>query len=234
MQLSHCPSDLALEAFANGELDDSVAELTRAHLTSCQSCRLRHEVQARERAEFYATAPTFEVHAQRFVAPRRRRSFIAGGLAVAAMAAAALLVVFGTPSETRLKGQPSIGFYVKRGDHVRESDGMISLRPGDLLRFTYTSDRDRYFALFDRDPRSASIFYPQGQRAMLLRAGRDVPLQFSVELDDTPGVETVHALFCSESFELEPLRAALEQTRRLPVPAGCHEDTRTLNREAAK
>lgn len=232
MRLSHCPSVLALEAFANGELDAPVLEHTRAHLAQCERCRARHAQQERERADFYATAPSFEAHAQRFVPAKPRRGVVAGS--VIALAAAALLVVLGTPSENRLKGKPSIGFYVKRGDQVRESDGMVSLRPGDLLRFTYSSDRERYFALFDRDQRAASVFYPQSQQAILLHAGRDVPLQFSVELDDTQGVESVHALFCPESFELEPLRAALEKTGRLPVPADCQIDTRMLQREAAR
>ncbi|HTU57370.1 MAG TPA: DUF4384 domain-containing protein [Polyangiales bacterium] len=239
MRLSHCPSALALEAFANGELEASLHEHTRAHVAECDRCRARHAQQERERAEFYATAPTFEAHAQRFIPAKPRRRVVAGvvvalAAAAAAAAAATLLAVVGRPSENRLKGSPTIGFYVKRGDRVRESDGMSSLRPGDLLRFTYSSDRERYFALFDRDQRAASVFYPPGERAILLRPGRDVPLQFSVELDDTPGVESVHALFCAESFELEPLRAALQQAGRVPVPAGCQTDTRTLQREAAK
>jgi hypothetical protein len=236
---SDCPSDLTLDAWANGELDVSLIEPTRSHLAECARCQVRHETHARERAEFYEAAPTFEAHARRFVpersTPVRRRStptMIAGG--IAALAAVALLTVLETREENRLKGRPSIGFHVKRGDQVQESDGTMTLRPGDLLRFTYTIDRDRYFALFNRDQRTASVFYPQGEQALLLRAGREVPLPFSVELDDTPGPESVYGVFCLERFELAPLRAALERTGRLPAPPGCQVDARTLHKEASK
>ena len=63
-----------------------------------------------------------------------------------------------------------------------------------------------------------------------MAAGRDVALDFSLELDDQLGEEQVHALFCNEPVVLEPLRAQLESTRALKTPPGCTGQLIKLNK----
>jgi hypothetical protein len=57
-----------------------------------------------------------------------------------------------------------------------------------------------------------------------MRAGSDVALDFSVELDEKPGDEWIQALFCRAPFEVEPVRASLETKRGLSIPKGCQLD----------
>jgi hypothetical protein len=80
------------------------------------------------------------------------------------------------------------------------------------------------------DARAASVYYPTGPRAAAVRAGNDVALDFSVELDGQLGEERVYALFCETAVEIEPLRAALSETARLPETAGCQAEVIVLQK----
>jgi hypothetical protein len=249
MQYLNHVSELVLDELATRELDSRESDRVAEHLASCDQCRERHEALERERAAFLAAAPSFEAHAARFVSaaaaeraersvetePRpstvrpvaplisARQSAWLVASSVAAMAAAALLVVWlGQPLErTYSKGQPHIGWFVKRGDQVHRARADEPLYPRDDLRFVYSSEAPRYFALFNRDAKSAAVYFPPGPSAARVRAGNDVALDFSVELDEQLGTERVWALFCEDGFEIEPLRAALLATGRLPERPGC-------------
>jgi hypothetical protein len=136
--------------------------------------------------------------------------------------------------ETRLKGGPSLGYFVKRTGHVWAGDPGTVLQPGDLLRFTYTTERDSYLAVLDQDARSTQVYFPSGARAAFVRSGVAAVLDFSVELDATPGEERVYALFCDTSVEIAPVRASLADTGRLDPPDGCKLDTLTLRKASAR
>jgi hypothetical protein len=80
---------------------------------SCQRCQARHQAFERQRAEFLAAAPSFAVHAQKFVPQRasraarafeakRRPPLLAAG--VIAIAAAIAFMLLPSSHETRLKG----------------------------------------------------------------------------------------------------------------------------------
>jgi hypothetical protein len=239
-----CVSDLVLDEWASGELDAATRERTERHIAGCPRCEARHAAFEQTRVEFGAAAPTFEAHARRFVPQRparnavaartgltRRRAWTAGGAAAVLAIAAAVVIAINPVEQTRLKGGPTIGYFVKRGERTQPGEVTTVVRAGDLLRFTYSSAQDRYFALFNRDGKSASIYYPEGAQGIRVKAGTNVALEFSVQLDDAPGPEEVHALFCGQSFELAPLRAALNDTGRLPVPAGCQHRVLVLPKE---
>jgi hypothetical protein len=154
--------------------------------------------------------------------------------ATSVMMLAALLVVWtGSPSEvTRSKGAPHVTWFVKRGEQVQRGRTGETLYPGDSLRFVYSSDAPRFLALFNLDAREASVYYPSTPDALRVRAGNEVALDFSVELDALLGTERVYAMFCEETFRLEPLRAALFETGRLPERAGCRSEMITLRKVA--
>jgi hypothetical protein len=233
-----CLSDLALDQWSNGELDGQERQQVEAHVATCPRCHAQHAELERKRAEFYAAAPSFEEHAARFVtAPNvggrpRRVAALAAGLAALAALAMIALRPSGLPI-TRSKGAPYIGYFVKRDNRIVPGSEATRLRPGDLLRFNYSSSREYYLALFNLDSREASVYFPSAPHAARVPSGSEIPLDFSVELDATPGVEHVHALFCEQRFELEPLRAALFASGRLPVPNGCHVNSLTLHKVAA-
>jgi anti-sigma factor RsiW len=231
-----CLSDLSLDEWASGELDAADRERVTEHLADCARCRGRRDELERERATFYAAAPSWQSHALRAI-PKRRAVLrqVAFAATLAALAAlVAVAVVPGREPYTQQKGGPSIGYFVKRDERVLLGDSATRLQPGDLLRFTYSSEQARYLALFSRDSRTASVYFPTGTRAVRVPAGREVALDFSVQLDDAPGDESVHGLFCAESFELEPLRAALAASGQLPVTGACRLHTLTLRKAPAR
>jgi hypothetical protein len=259
-------SELVLDEWAAQELSTLESDRVAQHLATCEDCRERHEALERERHAFLAAAPSFHVHAARFVSsagvragvrqaqaeprpssegqlgPHRvrsaaRQSALLVASSIAAMAAAAVLVVWvAGPAEqrTNIKGQPHIGWFVKRGNQVRRGQADEPVYPRDELRFVYSSDAPRYFALFNLDARSATVYFPPGANGARVRAGSDLALDFSVELDDQLGTERVWALFCDQSFEVEPLRAALHATRRLPEPPGCTAELVALQKVAPR
>ncbi|HKU44314.1 MAG TPA: zf-HC2 domain-containing protein, partial [Polyangiales bacterium] len=129
-----CVSDLVLDEWASGELDDAARERTERHVAGCASCRARYASHERVRAEFLAAAPSFESHARRIHPQRTHRKLMVGALSVAALAAAVLLAVLPEPQGTRFKGGPSLGYFVKRGTQVQTGDATTVLRPRDSLR----------------------------------------------------------------------------------------------------
>jgi hypothetical protein len=138
------------------------------------------------------------------------------------------------PPATRIKGGPSASFFIKRGERVTRGVSGATVQPGDALRFTYTSEQDVHLALLGLDARTASVYFPSGQRAAPVAAGRDVALDFSIELDAQLGEEQIHALFCSEPVELEPLRAQLASARQLRAPASCTAQRIVLHKAAPR
>jgi hypothetical protein len=244
-----CASDLVLEAWAAGELSETRAAEVQAHVQGCERCSGRHAMHLRERAEFLEAAPSFEAHASligrtielapakaaKTARPQMRRVAAWAGGALSACATLWLMLRPGVEAlETRSKGVAHVEYYVKRGSHVHRGAPRERLRAGDQLRFTYSSDGSRFFALLDVDSRGARVYYPSGTRAVALAAGSAVPLDFGIELDDSVGVERIYAVFCAEPFELESLRAELARSGELRAPAGCQIDVTEIEKEAVQ
>lgn len=256
---SGCASDLRIDEALAGELPGAARAQLDDHLERCAHCRARYDGIAAEREAFLTAAPTFEALAERrAAAPRRARGPWVGGVGGVVGAAAGLAVaavVFlsirapapphgdalrgseaGNPvaSATRSKGGPRLGLFIKRGARVTPGQSGARVRPGDRVRFTYSSSRPRYFGLLNLDARRASVYYPSGGEAARVAAGSAIPLDFSVELDDTLGSERVFGVFCDAPFALEPLRRALDDKGGLQAPAGCAVDVVELRKEPAR
>jgi hypothetical protein len=234
---SGCVSDLVLDEWMTGELDAARGTQVESHLEHCPRCKDRRAVFAEAQRAFLDAAPSFDAHAAH-VGRRARPGLRATrrwpwlGAALAASMIALLALWPATEPSTRSKGGPHIGFFVKRGDRVTSGQSGEAVRPGDRLRFTYSSDRARYLALFNRDRRGAAIYYPSGTQAAHVAAGSGVALDFSIELDDSLGPERIYAVFCPSPFELEPMRTALMRSSDLAAPAGCHIDIAEITKEA--
>jgi hypothetical protein len=242
LQLSRpadCLTDLTLDLWTSGELSTLARARAASHMSACERCRRRHEALERERAAFYAAAPSFEAHAaalasgRKGVAPRRLSVVWFGSALTALAALVALALVPVATTRTRHKGGPSLGYFVKRGERVLQGERDTTVHPGDLIRFTYSTQQPRYLAIFGRDSQATSVYYPAGASAARVQAGSAVALDFSVELDDLLGEERVHALFCAHSFELAPLLASLDETGRLPVPNACQQVSLSLRKVPA-
>jgi len=250
-QSTECVSNLELDEWQAHELSALNEQRVIQHVAHCERCRSRRAAQLRDQAAFFAAAPSFREHAERFVtdaAPgSRSRSEPAAkvgashtaigvwGTAAALAALISLMLVPTTPRSTRAKGEPHLGFFVKRADAVSRGANGDTVYPNDLIRLVYTSDRSYYLAIFNVDARAATVYFPGAAQAKQVLAGNDMPLDFSVQLDEQLGSERVYAVFCSAAFPVEPLRAALAATHELPqLPAGCHRDLMTLNKAARK
>ena len=231
-----CISDLAFDQLLGASAEQGQSVSARAHLAECMRCALRYEALANQRAGFLERVPSWQrLHARHEAAKRgngRRRWLWGGGAAVAASLVLALSLAQGgaTPG-VRTKGGPRIGAYVKHGDRVARADSGSTVRPGDHVRFTYSSDQPVHFALLNRDALHATTYFPLGAQTAQVAAGRDVALDFSIKLDGEPGREQVHALFCQHPQALEPLRAALQATGRLPSLPDCRVDVLTLQKK---
>jgi hypothetical protein len=123
-----------------------------------------------------------------------------------------------------------IGFYVKRGEQVVRGMSGEKVHQGDRLRFTYSSDTASHLGLIYHHARGATTYFPLEARAAAVRPGHDVALDFAIELDADLGVERVFALFCANPIALEPVRAALQATGRLPDLADCTIDIIVLDK----
>ena len=240
-----CISDLVLDEWIAGELEVRARVQVEQHLSQCTRCQGRHAGFLNEQRGFFAAAPDLAAHAEllgrpnafadRAPNPRARsivRWMIPASAALAGCLAAVLWLRSAPDAGTRVKGGlPHLGFFVKRGTQIHRGQSGETVRAGDQLRFTYTSDQARYLALFDRDEHGASVYFPAGDRAIRVAPGSDIALDFSVELDDSAQPERLYAVFCPDPFAIEPIRAALSSSPQVQAPAQCHVTVTELHRE---
>jgi hypothetical protein len=230
-----CISDLAFDQLLGASAEPGQSVRLLAHVETCMRCALRYEAIASQRAGFLERMPSWQrLHAQRSAARRRGgpRRWLFGGAAVAAGLALAFSLAQGEAAPgLRSKGGPRIGAYVKHGERVARADDGSTVRPGDYIRFTYSSDQPVHFALLNRDALRATTYFPLGAQTAKVAAGHDVALDFSIKLDGQPGSEQIHGLFCQRPVPLEPLRAALQATGKLPPLPHCRVDVLTLEKK---
>jgi hypothetical protein len=230
-----CLTDLKLDAWFAGDLPDVARSAVVEHLAQCAHCRERRDAFASEREQFLALRPEPPVGTRPARNALARVAWIAAGLA----ATAALLLVArptAVPDDqaTRRKGGAQLGFFVERAGRAQPGVSGQVVHPGDRIRFTYSSDRALFLAIYGRDASgAASVYYPAGERAARVAEGYGALLDSAVELDGVLGAESVFALFCPDAFALEPPRAALAVGGSLEPQAACRIETLAWTKEAA-
>jgi hypothetical protein len=234
-----CITDLMFDAWLAADLPANRATELETHVSGCARCARRRAVLLGERAAFLSVAPvlkpavlvapTVPVASPRWRAP----------VAVLLSAAAAVMLVFvGTRQgghETRAKGTERLGFFVKHGDSIRRGEPGEHVRPGDLLRFTYSTARMGYLTILSLDATGhADVYYPTGPTAQRIHPASDEPLPAAVELDSVLGPERIVALFCEQPIELEPVRSSLERgaAATFRVPERCTRVELVLTKDA--
>jgi hypothetical protein len=225
-----CLSDLGFDEWHAGELDPDTENRASEHVTSCERCRIRKARLDAQRAQFIERSPSAPARKEN-VAPRRLGVVIRAfaGAALSAAALVALFIAFSPGSREqgdRVKGSHRLGFFVRRGEDTLEGMPGQRVFPGDQLRFVVTMREAAHVAVLSRDGAGkASVYFPTtGTHAQRLAESAARPLDGAIELDDTLGRERILGVFCPESFELEPLRRALEAQAELRPPAGCALD----------
>jgi hypothetical protein len=110
----------------------------------------------------------------------------------------------------------------------------VTAYPGDQLRFTYSSERPAYLAVLGRDQRATSVYFPSGPSAARVEGGRDLPLDFSLELDAQLGEEQLYLVLCPSQYAVSPLRTELEASGDLRAAPGCVVERIALHKEAPR
>ena len=256
-----CLSDLALDRWLAGELTPAEGRLAEEHVSSCEGCRSQRAELIAGRQGFLHAAPPFAAlergralvagTSRRPAAPVARRlppSFPAKWgagrwLAGAALAAAAVVALaIGQPwraseppsGATRTKGSiASLGWVVRRGDHVFAGGPAETLRAGDAVRFTLNARESVYVAIFGFDgvtePR---VYFPEAERLAKVEAGRERVLAMAIELDATPQDESGYAVYCRSAEPVASVRAALARSADEPrLPPGCSGEPWFLRKE---
>jgi hypothetical protein len=239
-----CLSNYAVDRWLVGQLSEDESRAMQEHVDDCPRCSLRCDELNRQRTAFYTRVPNWDTFEKRrgaaAVLPRPARR----AWALPLMAAAGLLAIgvgvgvgFGSSelrssASERSKGGPSIGFFVKRGEHIRRGITGEEVIPGELLRFTYSTERPLYFALLHADSAGATIQFPTQPNAARIDAGREIPLDFSIRLDSRLGTERVYGVFCEEAIALEPIRARLESSGSLSEVPRCRVDPVELKKRS--
>jgi hypothetical protein len=177
--------------------------------------------------------------AARAHAPHPSRYWLWLGAPLLAACAALAVIVLREQAPASRAAQdlaaPRLGYFIQRGDALIRGDGTGTVHPGDALRFVYSSDRDYYLAIMSADARGVGVYFPSGSVAELVRAGEEVTLDFSVELDATLGRERVTALFCPEAFNVDDLQSALSSGAvQLAALARCQRVAFELNKQPAR
>jgi hypothetical protein len=231
-----CHSALRLDRWMAGELPRAEAEELAAHVAACARCRAAVAAmeEERDRTELPPLRPAPAARAGRAAwfglrGPARRAGIpglTLAGVALAAAAVAAVILVRPDPGGERTKGaSPGLSMYVQHGDDVRRAGPGERVAPGDAVRFAVSLRRPAYVAVLTLDPAGrASVYFPGGARAEPITPdapGTEVALPLATRLDETQGQEQVFGLFCDQPVELEPLRARLAAVASGFDPPGC-------------
>jgi hypothetical protein len=234
-----CLSDLAFDELHAGELGVTSARRAEEHVAACARCRDRRQVLLTAQRDFLEQYPAAPDLARRS-RPRRGGRTYAVLVASLALAAAVALVVrtrhepegARAELETRSKGGARLSFHVKRRDRIFEGADGERVKAGDQLRFRVANASQRHVAVFSRDGSgAATVYYPPQSRSRALGPASETALDAAVQLDATPGEETLVGVFCDSEFELEPLRVALEHTGAVPTMPGCTIDELRIFKE---
>lgn len=235
-----CASDWALDRYVSGDLSPAERLVLEAHVSQCVQCCMRQDALLREREAFLARVPSWDAFREARETPRAsvmrprkaRRWPAAAGVA---LAASALLAVLAREpkAQVRSKGGAQLSVFVKHGQEVTLAEESTRVRPGDLLRVAYSTPIGRQFALLHRDAHSATVYYPAGApHTEAVSAGKQVALDFSIELDAQPGPEQLFGLFCERPTLLSPLVAALERGQDPLPPPHCQIEQVSLQKLA--
>jgi hypothetical protein len=248
-----CASDLKLDRWLAGELSEDERRAVEAHVESCDSCQRRYAALAESRRSFSREAPPFAAFERSEPRPsmgqpssgRRagRSHWLSGAsaLAVAATIALAISQLWSSSvpstrdadgSGTRAKGAlGSLGWVVKRGEHMFAGRIGQPLRAGDAVRFTVSAHQPVYVAILGLDPKGqVSVYYPEGELLSRVEAGRDQLLPAAIQFDAAAGEEQLYGVFCASAVAIAPVRVAIERSADSPaLPRGCTLERQTLN-----
>jgi hypothetical protein len=203
-------STLALHRLRYGELSDVETAAARDHLSACADCADRLAAQERDRAAFVArpVPPRILAEARASRASRAGyRRWAAGGAAVLALAASALLVT-GPSDEIRTRGElPEIEAWVDRGRGPELLDPGEPVAAGDRVSLKYDPHGASAVAIAGRDRTGeVEVYTTNAPTGVGL-----VEAPFGLQLDDTPGTQELFVLGSDRPLSPEEVEAAVTE-----------------------
>lgn len=202
-------STLALHRLRYGELSDVETAAARDHLSACPACAERLAAQERERAAFVARPipPRIlaEARASRAARSSGYRAWAAGGAAVLALAASALLVT--APSDRiQARGElPEIEAWVDRGRGPELLEPGEPVAAGDRVSLKYDPHGASAVAIAGRDSTGeVEVYTTNAPTGVGL-----VEAPFGLQLDDTPGTQELFVLGSDRPLSAEDVQAAV-------------------------
>ncbi len=216
MSTGHDIDSIQLTAWFCGEGSPEERERVSAHVQNCVACRRRVERLEADKAAFLQAMPFGESVARSVAggAGWLRPLYAVAALLVVAVSVGVVYRQGSAPEGFRSKGgQPSVAMYVRSAQGEPEVRGSGVYFPGERVQLTYSVGEEQYFALLGIDEGGTiSTYFPaEGDSAMLLVPGRDVPLPRSIELDEYLGRECYLAVFAAEPFTVESMRMSLRE-----------------------
>lgn len=214
---SRCLSDLAFDQLAAGEDPGPLTKQAwHAHLRQCPACEDRRSELAAQRAALLVRRPSLAL--PEATAPRRRPRLVwlAGALALPALAAVIVVVNRPPAPGVRLKGGLGLEVFVKRaGGRVELLLPEAPVTEGDALRFRVSTDAGGVVALVGVDAAGVvSSYDPTPQALPVLSPGERRLLDGSIVLDGSVGNERLVALLCRDR---EQAAAAIDGVRHAPA-----------------
>ncbi|MFT6143881.1 MAG: anti-sigma factor RsiW [Myxococcota bacterium] len=228
---------LTLHQLRYGELDDTEEADARAHLATCELCSERLGAQQAERAAFEAM-PVPEAIRNVPAAPtpaNNNRNWVIA-VALIAVAAAVVLTVFIQPWTSAPTGTV-IGAPIAQGiDGIRSkgaedaivvqafkdtADGPVAIesgghvRVGDRIQLKVRRPPAPWVTIAGVDGSGEAVVYGSWQP----EADDWEPAPFGLTMDDTPGKESIYAVFTDTEPNRAALRATLLDNHRSDVPA---------------
>jgi len=189
-------SELAIDRLLGNELAPEDAAAVLDHASSCARCSVQLQDALAIQRTFAAERPKLA-----FIAPRRRPRYVAMMTAATALAAS-VAVAFAWPRHgaegIRTKGTAIVGFFVAHHDQVRRGATREPVVAGDRIELVTTSDVPAWFAAISTDGAATRTVYVAPRQ---IAAGPDRAIDTAIELDASPGVETVTGVFCETAFD---------------------------------
>ena len=138
---------------------------------------------------------------------------------------------FADDEVTLIKGAPRLRVYRKVGEASQRLQTNATARAGDQLQLAYVAAGKRFGAVVSVDGAGRVTFHlpADAGQAVQLRAGGEIALSASYELDAAPGFEKFLFVTSDEPFDASVLTEVA--TGKGPAPAGTSTISFTLRKE---
>jgi len=204
-----CPSDFAFDRQLAGEVAGEEKSAFDEHVLACARCSRRFAEISREKEAFKKDAPRLVLEKR---APQRR-TWLAPGLGVGAIAlAASLILLVRGKTDTRdyvgLKGTPAVQLLVHRDKETFIWDGRTPVHPGDALALRVACEGLGRVVVAAPGPaewqRLSDTACPE----------TGDPLPFTLVVDKEPGSERLAVVLSQDAMDGKRLKRAIEGVER--------------------